>query len=186
MNLLLAQIVLLSCTMVQNQMEDSVICGTEATTITGAYNDAILSFNVTMIEGGSMNIEATGSVMTDSSGNDAYGLIGLEIEFPDGTLISDNDIDPGGNEDVHAAEYLVLGIENVAAGSYTLYMFVGPGFPPPVGTTGTYNIEFQCGTLDPTISPTYHPSLQPTSSPTVMPTVDPTTSAPTTVAPTAQ
>ena len=111
---------------------------------------------------GDMRIDATSSVMTDNTGSDISDTIGIEIQFPDGgPLISDGDNDPGGDSDAYPDDYLVLGLDNVDNGTYELYMFVGPGFPPPTGSTGTFEITFSCATMEPTLSPTANPTTTP-------------------------
>ena len=100
-----------------------MICNTEPTTVSGEYNDSMLTFNVFMVNDGDMTIDATENDMTYSDGSDASDLIGIEILFPDGsTLITDGDTDPA-NPDVYPDDYLILGIEDVDSGVYVGFAF---------------------------------------------------------------
>lgn len=158
----------------------TVVCDTTPTTVTGDYNDDMITFYIYVVEDqGDMVIDATDSTATwTNDGSDASDLIGIEIEYPDGTIISDGDSDPGGDSDMYPDDYLVLGIENIDNGTYMLYYFVGPGFPPPRNSTGTFDITFTCATNQPTTSPTMPPTAEPTDEPTAAPFTT-TTPAPT-------
>jgi len=145
-----------------------VVCGDTPVTVSGDYNDILIEFDVILPIEGDMLIDATNSVMTDKDGNSAYDVIGIELLFPDGsTLVSDGDNVPGGASDSYPDDYLLLGVDGVENGTFTLYLFVGPGFPPPVDTFGTFEITFSCATMEPTTSPTSDPTAAPiTAAPT--------------------
>lgn len=133
-----------------------------------------------MVNDGDMTIDATNSTMTNDDGSDQYGTIAIEILYPDDdTLVSDGTVDPGGDSDVYPDDFLYLGIEDVESGRYTLYYFVGPGYPPPTDTTGTYQIIVSCDTNEPTTYPTHDPTQLPTKAPTEDPTTSEPTNAPT-------
>lgn len=153
---------------------DTVVCGPVPVTVTGDYNDDIIVFTVYVpTDMGDMTIDATASTATDSNGDDASSLIGIEVETPDGDIVGEADVG-----DVYP-DFLILGIENIDNGTYSVYYFVGPGFPPPTGSTGTFTITFTCATNAPTNSPTTVPTTMPTNVPTLEPTLP--TMAPTVV-----
>ena len=142
---------------VSGQTND-VICSTTPTTLTGYYNDSLLSFTIYMPFDGDMVIDARDSNTTDNN------RIGIELFFPDGSLIVDGDNDPGGLKDAYADDFLLLGVTYVDNGTYTMNFFVG--YPPPQDEYGTYNLEIYCTTSAPTSSPTDIPTTQPTPAPT--------------------
>jgi len=105
-----------------------------------------------------MVIDGTNSSTTDNS------RIGIELFFPDGTQIVDGDNDPGGLRDVYADDFLLLGVNNVDNGTYTLQFFVG--YPPPQNEFGTYVLTIYCTTSSPTAVPSEVPTVAPTVAPT--------------------
>jgi len=160
-----------------------IVCDEGTVTVSGDYNDELLTFYIDVVhDRGNMVCDATNSVVTHNSGASAYDTIGIEVLFPDGdTLVADGDSVPGGNNDLYPDDYLLLGVENIESGPYELYYFVGPGFPPPTGTFGTFELSCSCTTNEPTTSPTPIPTAdtaEPTAAPTDDPTAVPTTSAP--------
>ena len=120
---------------------------------------------------GDIYIDGTQSNMTRSTGATANNVIAMEIVTPNDMVITDGDI----HSDLYPSDYLVLGVDNVDSGTYEMHYFVGPGFPPPTGSTGTFVLVVECTTN----APTYAPTLDPTTEPTADPTVEPTTSQPT-------
>jgi len=169
----------LMSTSAQTTHSGTIICKPGGSTVSGIYNDSMLTFNIYVPNDGEMTIDATSSSMTYTDGSNAYPLIGMELLYPDNTLVGD-----GEGADLYS-DYLILGIADAEGGErYQLYYYVGPGYPPPTGTTGTYDLTVTCSSLAPTYDPTTEPTgvpttASPTADPTFDPTKDPTTSSPT-------
>ena len=148
---------------------ENITCTDENYFVSGEYNDEVLSFYIQVNYPSNITIDARKSTVD----NGDYGLIGLELHFPDGTTITDGDNDPGVPGDKYPDDFLLMRVVTLEKGNYRLDYFID--YPPPQNKYGTFALSVRCDAL-PTSSPTAAPTSSPTDIPTTQPTPAPTLS----------
>ena len=128
--------------------------------LTGAYNDALIPFFVTL--------PFDGDLIVDARATTGFSLpIGVEV-IVDGEIISDGDPEDAGSQN------LLLRVERLPAAVYQVRFFVGhvqPAQPPQIGN---YSLSIECVSSAPTANPSPVPTQEPSTNPTLHPTANPT------------
>ena len=131
---------------------ENITCTEQNYFVSGDYNDELLTFYIQVTYPSIITIDARNSTADNV---DDIKHVGIELVFPDGTLIVDGDNDPNTIPDQYPEDFLLLGVGGLDEGIYRMYYFMG--YPPPQNLFGTFSLSVRCDVIT-TPSPTPAPT----------------------------